>query len=302
MRIKDKNLIKNIFIFGITNENRQKIIQNESNISSFLNPDILSSYSIESETQIFLSIKENLKINDDLRNNIFPMKSDYLEKVINPDFEEENISNVKKVFSDYIIKTKDNFPPDHFYHCFQYELDTDFSHDLILNLGVLIFYENILPIEFQEKDKKSDDINIYLGKALILVSEKPIFSLMKKILEKIYLDFVKPKYSFIYLEQFIINFVNSLNDNISKITFKTENMKIKDKNIFDYNPFQESILPFCDLNIENIFQLFDINDILLIAEYYFLTKSIIFVSPDCEILYPIYHILMTLFFPLNFHS
>ena len=64
---------------------------------------------------------------------------------------------------------------------------------------------------------------------------------------------------------------------------------------------KDSILPFCDLNIEYFLQIFDINDILLIAEYYFLTKSIIFVSPNCELLYPIYHILMTLFFPLNFH-
>ena len=262
----------------------------------------MSSYSIEKETQLFLSIKENLETNNDLINNIFPMKSNYLDKVIKPDFEEENISNIKKVFSDYIIKTWCNFTPEHFYHCFQYELDTDFAHDLILNFGVLIFYENILPIEFQEKKEKTDDFNMFLGKALIFISEKPVFSLMKKILEKIYLDFVKPKYSFIYLERFIINFINSLNDNISKITIKNENMKIKDKQIIDYCPFKESILPFCDLNIEYIFQLFDINDILLIAEYYFLTKSIIFVSPNCEILYPIYHILMTLFFPLNFHS
>ena len=310
MRREDKNLIKYIFILGITNENKQKIFQNELNNYSFLSPEILSCYSIENETQLFLSIKKNIDINkdpkekpnNDLRNNIFPMKSDYLDKIIDPDFEEENISNVKSVFSDYIIKTKNNFPPEHFYHCFQYELTTDNSNDLILNFGVLIFYENIIPIEFQEKEEKNDDINIYLGKALIFVSEKPVFSLMKKILEKIYLDFIKPKYSFIYLEPFIINFVNSLNDNISKITFKNENMEINDKKLIDYCPFQESILPFCVLNIEFIFQLFDINDILLIAEYYFLTKSIIIVSPDCEILYPIYHILMTLFFPLNFHS
>ena len=257
MKGEDKILIKYIFIVGISNENRKKLYQNVNN-TSFLSPEILSSYSIENETQLFLTIKENLNTNNDLRNNIFPMKSDYLDKVINPDLEEENISNVKKVFSDYIIKAKNKFPPEHFYHCFQYELDTEFAHDLILNFGVLIFYENIVPVEFQEKE--SDDVNIYLGKALIFVSEKSIFSLMKKILEKIYLDFIKPKFSFIYLEQYIINFINSLNGNISKLTFKNENMKIKDKKIIDYCPFQESILPFCDLNIEYIFQLFDINN------------------------------------------
>ena len=32
-----------------------------------------------------------------------------------------------------------------------------------------------------------------------------------------------------------------------------------------------------------------------------MNKSIIIISPNIELLYPIYHLLMTLFFPLNFH-
>ena len=228
------------------------------------------------------------------------MKTDYLNDIIKQDLDEEKIKNIKKVYFDYIIKAKKDCAPEHFYHCFQYELDRGTGHDLVLNFGVLIFYENLyqIDIEKNEKNKRNNnDIDIYLGKALVLISDKPTFSLMKKILEKIYFDFIKLKFSFIYLEPFITNCIKELNDNISKITFKNEEIE---NSMISYS-LKDSILPFCDLNISYFLEIFDINDILLIAEYYFLTKSIIIISPNCELLYPIYHILMTLFYPLNFH-
>ena len=307
MNQNDNLLLKHFFILGITEENRENILKYKlTNNQLNASPDILSFYSIGKETQEFESIKNLLENSEDkdqnnyLKNNIFPIKSDYLENILNPDFE-ENIKDVKKVYSDYIIKTKDNFPPENFYHCFQYELNTGGAYEITLNFGVLIFYEKINSNENEDKDKdNNDDINIYLGKALVLISDKPIFYLMKRILEKIYVDFIQLKYSNIYLEPFIINLFNSLNNNVSKIIFKNDN-QIDNKTDIDYCPFKDTILPFCDLNIEYIFQLFDINDILLLAEYYFLTKSLLIVSPNCEILFPIYHVLMTLFFPLTFH-
>jgi hypothetical protein len=117
---------------------------------------------------------------------------------------------------------------------------------------------------------------------------------MKQTLEKIYYDFISQKFTSIHLENFIINYINSLNSNLSPIKF---NNGIS----INYNKIQDNIFPFCDLNIFYFFEIFDINDIYLISEYYFLTKSIIISSPNIEILYPIYHILMALFFPLNFH-
>ena len=301
MKSDDKLLLDYFFILGLTNENREKIMQDKlNNQPLYSSPEILSSYSIE-EDQLFTFIKNNLSKNDDLRNNIFPMKTDYLDIIINPGFEDENIKGIKKVFSDYIIQTENNSPPEKFYHCFQYELSGFTSHDLVMNFGVLIFYEIICSKEFLEKENKNKDINIYSGKALVLISDKPVFSLMKKILEKIYLNFIKLKYSYIYLEPFIFNIFHSLKNNISNISFKNENKNIEEKKDIYYFPLKDSILPFCDLNIEYFLKIFDINDILLISEYYFLTKSIIFVSPNCELLYPIYHTLMTLFFPLNFH-
>ena len=50
---------------------------------------------------------------------------------------------------------------------------------------------------------------IYAGKALVLISEKPIFSLMKQILEKIYIDLISQKFSVFNLEPFFVNVLNS---------------------------------------------------------------------------------------------
>lgn len=299
MKKNEKLLLKYFFVIGINEEERKIIIENKKNNTKFSStPTIISSYSVEGESKLFSLIKENLNgDNKDLENNIFPMKTDYLDIIANDDYEVEQMGNIKSVYSDYIIETTENKEPEHFYHCFQYELDNGKGNDLILNFGVLIFYENINQIEPNEQNNKN---NIYIGKALVLISEISVFSLMKEILEKIYIDFIKPKFSFIYLEQFIINCINSLNENNSKIIFNNEQKK--ENNSISYNPIVDSLLPFQDLNISYFLKIFNIDDILLIAEYYFTTKSILIISPDCELLYPIYHMIMTLSFPFNFHS
>ena len=303
MNKNENSLVQYFFIMGAGDESRQLLKNNKDNNIPYIPPEILSSYSIDGYTGIFHFIKKQLETNKDLMNNIFPMKTDYLDLLLDPEFDESKILDVKKVYSDYIIRTNNIFPPPHFYHCFQYELSRETTDNLILNFGVLIFYENLNDIDLKENEKNkikqndNNNINIYLGKALVLISDKMIFSLMKQILEKIYFDFIRYKYSVIPLEPFIINLINSINNNIYKINFQES----KENNLIEYYPFKKSILPFCDLNIRYFLQIFDINDILLIAEFYFLTKSIIFISPNRELLYPIYHILMTLFYPLNFH-
>jgi len=297
MKKNEKPLLKYFFVLGITEEERKKIIENKkNNIKYSSNPAIISSYSVEGESNLFSLIKENLNGNNkDLENNIFPMKTDYLDIIANDDYEEEQMDDIKSIYSDYIIETDKK--PEHFYHCFQYELDNGKGNDLILNFGVLIFYENISQAKPNERKNKN---HIYIGKALVLISEISIFSLMKKILEKIYIDFIQPKFSYIDLEQFIVNCIKALNENNSQIIFKDD--KKKENNSISYQPITNSILPFQDLNISYFFKIFNINDILLIAEYYFATKSILIISPDCELLYPIYHTLMTIFFPFNFHT
>lgn len=278
-----------------------KVVNQEENISKNIpafSTEIIRSYSLEGVTSLFNLVKTNLNENNDLQNNIFPMKTDYLDYVTSKDYDEEKMRDIKADLSDYLVKAKKDSLLEPFYHCFQYELEVNTGQDIVLNFGVFNYYEQDLLLELQlegGKKKKKKDKKTYVGKALILVSDKPIFSLMKKILDKIYIDFLSESKICSNIENFIIEIFKSLKNNVQKINISNGEEKII------YNPLKDSILPFCDLNIGYFLEIFDINDIFVIAEYYFLTKSIIIISPNCELLYPIYHILMTLFFPLNFH-
>lgn len=278
-----------------------KVLSQEENISKnipAISTEIIRTYSIEGVTSLFNLIKTNLNENNDLKNNIFPMKTDYLDYITNKDYDEEKMRDIKADLSDYIVKTKKDSLLEPFYHCFQYELEANTGQDIILNFGVFNYYEQDLLLELQlegGKKKKKKEGKTYVGKALILISDKPIFSLMKKILEKLYIDFLSEKKICSNLDNFIIEIFKSLKNTVQRINIKNG------EEMINYNPLKNSILPFCDLNIGYFLEIFDINDIFVIAEYYFLTKSIIIISPNCELLYPIYHILMTLFFPLNFH-
>ena len=286
----DNSLLKYFFLLGLSEKIKEKILQDIKNkIPNNYIPEVLTYYSNEGINSLFDSIKKNLGKNEnndyDLLNNIFPMKSDYLDIITSDDYDEVKVKSIKDTYSDYIIKinNKDKNIPEHLYHCFQYEFNKGEVDDLILNFGVLIFYENIIDDENKKQIIDEDDLNIYTGKALVLISEKPIFSLMKQILEKIYTDIISQKFTPFHLEPFFLNLINSINSNFSDIKFKN-GISIT------YNPSQELILPFCDLNLGYFFEIFDINDIFLIAEFYFLTKSIIIISPNVELLYPIYHI------------
>ena len=131
---------------------------------------------------------------------------------------------------------------------------------------------------------KSKYYNTYVPKALILVSDLPIFNLMHQILENLY-NAIKKKYTHFPIEQIIINFFDvTNNDNIIQKKLKL---------------YKEPILPYCDLNISFFFNIFNPKDLFLLAEYYLCSKDIIVASNCLHFLFPIYYILMTLFFPLN---
>ena len=107
MNKNDNSLLKYFFIIGIKDEICQEIIDNKlKTLPEKTSPQILSSYSLEGDTSLFTLIKNSLNENEDLKNNIFPMKSDYLEYIIREDYDEKQKISIKKVFDDYLIHSK----------------------------------------------------------------------------------------------------------------------------------------------------------------------------------------------------
>ena len=78
-----------------------------------------------------------------------------------------------------------------------------------------------------------------------------------------------------------------------------DNMDENSTKIRKYLLYKEPILEYCDLNISFFTQMFNLKDIGLIAEFYLCSKNIIIACSEIECLFPIYFILMILFFPLN---
>ena len=284
-------ILKYFFLYGISERVKNILKLNKFNPNNTISPELLASYSAEGRTPLFKLLEYELKNNEYLKNNIFPKKSTFFSDI---NFEEnvnEPVIDIKEnQFNQYInvVSSFDQKKP-HFFHCFQsfFQVDQNSFNNNLLNFGVLIFYENVVNEEELLEEKKNSWVylwskyyNVYVPKALILVSDKPVFSLMEQILEKIYLQ-IKKKFTYFPFEQQIINCFN----------------KINDENKFKLN--KEPLLPYCDLNIPFFFNLFDSNDLFLLAEYYLCSKSIIIACTNIEFLFPIYYILMTLFFPLN---
>ena len=304
-------LLKYFFIYGVQEETKKNYKQNPIPENNKINPVVLSSYSTEGKTELFESVKELLKEDIYLQQNIFPKKADFLSNVVfdsNP-LEPPTLSLTSNPFNQYIYTVRYfSQVPDYFSHCFQYifKLDENNEENIILNFSVLIFFENVTYERdlLDEKNNKSvlgtlfssssKYYNTYIGKAIILVSEKPIFSLMNELLEYIYNKYITKKYTFFPIEEIIINFIDKINNDNND---ENNNTQIK-----KYRLFKEPILPYCDFNISFFFQIFNLDDIFLIAEYYLCSKNIIIVCSNADYLFPIYYILMTLFFPLNKNS
>ena len=126
----DTSLLKYFFLLGLSEKIKEKILQDIKNkIPNNYIPEVLTYYSNEGINSLFDSIKKNLGKNEnndyDLLNNIFPMKSDYLDIITSDDYDEVKVKSIKDTYSDYIIKinNKDKNIPEHFYHCFQYEFN-----------------------------------------------------------------------------------------------------------------------------------------------------------------------------------
>ncbi len=296
-------LLKYFFLMGVPENITSTLKLSPLDRNNTITPSLLSSYSAEGMTDLFKLIQKELNNdhNDQyLRDNIFPKKSNFLSDIEFP----EDINEPPNPFNDYLYEAEnfDQIRP-HFVHCFQYnfQLNEKIENSIFLNFAVLIFYENVTNEDELLEEKKNSWVawvaffwkskyhHIYVAKALILVSDKPVFSLMKEILENIYQKIDK-KFTYFPLEKIIINCFDIINsDDIEQKKIIQKKFKLE----------KEPILPYCDLNISFFFNLFNSKDLFLLAEYYLCSKNIIIASTNISYLFPIYHILMTLFFPLN---
>ena len=310
--MSDRNdyLLKYFFVVGVPEDMKEDLKINEVKDDNNLTPTLLSSYSAEGKTELFEGVKNLFNEDIYLLNNIFPKKADFLSNVIfdsNP-LEPPTLHLKSNPFNQYIYTVNSfNQRPEYFTHCFQYifKLDEKSEDNIILNFSVLVFFENVT----DEKDLlnernskrfisyylyKSKYYHTFIGKAIILVSEKPIFSLMKEILEYIYNKFITRKFSYFPVEPLIINCLDKINN---------DNDEEENTNQFKkYRLSKEPLFPYCDLNLSFFFKMFTLRDIFLIAEFYLCSKNIIVVSSNLDFLFPIYYILMTLFYPLNKNS
>ena len=310
--MSDKNdyLLKYFFVVGVPEYLKEDLKINEVKEDNKISPVLLSSYSAEGKTKLYEEVEKLFKEDIYLINNIFPIKADFLSNVIfdsNP-LEPPSLNLKSNPFNQYIYTVNSfNQMPEYFTHCFQYifKLDEKSEDNIILNFCVLVFFENVtdekdLLIERNSKGPisyyfyKSKYNQTFIGKAIILVSEKPIFSLMKEILEYIYKKFIIKKYSYFPIEPLIINCLDKINNDNDEEE-NTTGFK-------QYRLSKEPLLPYCDLNLSFFFKMFTLRDIFLIAEYYLCSKNIIVVSSNVDLLFPIYYIFMTLFFPLNKNS
>ena len=288
---KDKynnNLFKYFFVVGNPFSINYNIpIQEINSLKKEIenaNPILISSYSIDNNSEDYLQCKNDILNDRFLQENIFPSKFNYMNQLdLSLEIEEINIK--KGVFEDYTKLSKNN--TNMFFHCFKFTDVGDKYYEWYFN--VLIIYE---PILFFNKQST----NIFCGKALIIISNDEYFTLSKFLLEKIY----NQKYisNQVPIEKNIIEIFNNLIFNKYDINNEKNINRIFISN-YEYIISNEAFLPNCDLDISLFFRIFALSDILLIIEYYFRNKTIIISSPNVNILYPIYHILLNFIFPFN---
>ena len=225
MSEENEYLLKYFFLCGVPEKIKDNMKVNYFNPNNKISPILLSSYSAEGETDLFKSLQKQINNDIYLKETIFPKKATFLSDVQFP----KDINEVPYVdininpFNQYIYEVSSfEQKKEHFCHCFQSYVKASENSDysILLNFAVLIFYENVTNEKelLEEKETswraylwKSKYSNIYVPKALILVSDFPIFSLMKEILEELYIK-IRKKFTFFPFEQIIINCFDKMNN------------------------------------------------------------------------------------------
>ena len=147
--MSDRNdfLLKYFFIYGVSEEIKKELKINGYNEKNDINPEVLSSFSFDGNTQLFEVLKNKLNEDIYLKYNIFPIKADFLSEITFPQNPLDSPTFEKKSnpFNQYIDDSSsfdDMTMIQPFNHCFQYifELDETKEDSIVLNFSVLIFF------------------------------------------------------------------------------------------------------------------------------------------------------------------
>ena len=242
-------------------------------------PTVLSSYSIEGNTKEFISLTSTTKSDPFYMHNIFPLKSTFFN-TINLDQDLDEIDIKCDPYEGYIILADKE--PNSFFHCVELKNWGDNSYVWFFNC--LITFEKL---RFDKEKRK----NLWIPKAFIIVTHEPYFTLCKNILEKILEIYKKPLS--LPLEVYILHFFST----IRKYSTETV-MSFSDHIFYCYKP-ETPFLGAFDINFSLLFKMFTLHEILFIAENFVRNKNFLVISKFPEILYPLYHMIMTVVHPLG---
>ena len=265
-----------------------------------LNPRVLSSYSIEGDTEEFRLLKKTVNNDSMIRNTIFPIKADFLNDIKHPDdfdeLEEEFFPKHKKPFYHthaYTSKEKKRRP--HIYHC---QLVKNYSEPFYYEwyFHILLFYEDVKSVKGEY---------LFVPKAMVIITHEPYVTLVKDILETIYSQSLlglkgsdptskTRERIYIPIEVYVVQYFN----NIKKVANSyTTSIKVNTTN--EYKIYNIPFLNVIDLNLSIFFQIFNLNECLFLMHKRIKTENIIISSPFISYLCPIYIILDALLHPLD---
>ena len=279
---EDERIIKYFFVFGGSCEEMSKLSNNELLKKT---PKILSSYSTEGKTEEFLTLQETMNVDPFYRHCIFPMEANYFEDLFIDDRDIDEIHIKKDTFHDYLIL--DNEKPKPFFHSVELKNWSNFCY--VWHFHCLITYD------FLKKDKESQK-KIYIPKALIIVTHEPYITLCKMVLEKIYEIYSKDLQ--LPIEVYILYIINVIRKTKSEKTLIETVYAFSDTQFYCLKE-EKPFLGVLDINFSIFFKMFNIKEVLVIAEQFVRNKNLLVISKNQEILYPFYLMLMTVVHPLG---
>ena len=266
-----------------------------------LNPRIISSYSIEGDSIEFRQLKHLINTDSLTRNTIFPTKIDYLNTIEDAaDFDELEekiiIPHTTPFYKKHAYYSKDEKQrKPHIYHCqlIKSYLDPYFFE---WYFHILLFYEDV---------RYANGEFLFAPKTMIIITHEPYMTLVKNILEKIYLQCLvglkstdissnKKEHTYIPIELYIVQYFQ----NIKRVanSFKTT---IAISPSITYQIYNIPFLKVLDLNLSMFFQIVDLNECLFLMHKKIKTETLIISSPYLAYLCPVYIIIEALLHPLD---